>query len=165
VNSFALWIAQGLGTGRIPFAPGTFGSLVGFAWFFLLLAFGEPLIFTIGAIVGIAISIWSAGSAEKVLGQTDPGSVVVDEIIAIPFCFTGLLLSQSNSQPFFHPAYFQSRPGTLIAVFVAFRIFDILKPWPINRSQKLPGGWGITVDDLIAAAYTNLIWLLPFFRD
>jgi phosphatidylglycerophosphatase A len=164
VNSFALWIAQGFWTGRIPFAPGTFGSLVGFAWFFLLLAFGEPLIFTSGAIFGIAVSVWSAGRAEKVLGQTDPGSVVIDEIIAIPFCFVGLLLSQIHSTRLFHPAYFQARPGTLMAVFIAFRIFDILKPWPINRSQKVPGGWGITIDDLIAAAYANLIWLLPFFR-
>ena len=150
--------------GRIPIAPGTFGSLLGFAWFFLLLAFGDSVLFTCGATGGIALSIWSAGRAEKILGKSDPGSVVIDEIIAIPFCFAGLLLTHRDSAPLFHPAYFQNRIGTLVAVFIAFRIFDILKPWPINRSQRLRTGWGITIDDLIAAAYANLIWLVPFFR-
>lgn len=164
MDTVALWIAQGFGVGRIPFAPGTFGALLGFAWFFLLLAFGDPLIFTSGALLGIIISVWSAGRAEIVLGKSDPGSVVIDEIIAIPFCFSGLLLSHPNSEALFHPAYFQNRPLTLFAVFVAFRIFDILKPWPINRSQKLRAGWGITIDDLIAAVFANLIWLAPVFR-
>ncbi|MDB6039134.1 MAG: phosphatidylglycerophosphatase [Verrucomicrobiales bacterium] len=164
MDTFALWIAQGLGVGRIPIAPGTFGSLLGFAWFFLLLGLGDPVLFTGGAIGGIALSIWSAGRAEKILGKTDPGSVVIDEIIAIPFCFAGLLLTHRDSAQLFHPAYFQNHIGTLVAIFIAFRIFDILKPWPINRSQRLRAGWGITIDDLIAAAYANLIWLVPIFR-
>jgi len=164
IDTVALWIAQGFGIGRIPFAPGTLGSILGFAWLFLLLAFGEPLIYALGSVFGIILSIWSAGRAEKILGKTDPGSVVIDEIVAIPFCFVGLFISHRNTGTFYHPAYFQNHLGMLVIIFIAFRLFDILKPWPINRSQKLSGGWGITVDDLLAAGYVNLVWLIPIFR-
>jgi len=54
--------------------------------------------------------------------------------------------------------------GIKLIVFIAFRLVDILKPWPINRSQKLSGGLGITIDDLLAAGFVNLIWLIPAFR-
>ena len=158
IDSVALWIAQGFGIGRIPFAPGTFGSILGLAWFFLLLAFGEPVIYVVGSLLGIVLSIWSDGRAEKIMGRPDPSSVVIDEIVAIPFCFIGLIAVQEHA---YHPAYFQNRPGILLVIFIVFRLFDILKPWPISRSQGLPGGWGITIDDLLAAGYVNLIWLLP----
>jgi phosphatidylglycerophosphatase A len=164
IDLLALWIAQGFGIGRIPFAPGTFGSLVGFVWFFLLLAFGDELIFIMASAFGIGLSVWSAGRAEKLLGQTDPGSVVIDEIVAIPLCFVGLMLANPNRPEFYHPGYYQRHLGILVAVFIAFRVFDIWKPWPINRTQALPGGWGVTIDDAVAAAFVNLIWLAPGFR-
>jgi phosphatidylglycerophosphatase A len=160
-----LWLAQGFGIGRIPVAPGTFGSVVGVLWFAVLLLTGNLWLFIAGAFAAIALSVWLCGAAEEVLGQTDPGCVVLDEIAAVPLCFLGLVVvqfCQSGSLP--APASFfstHSWPWTL-GVFVAFRFFDVAKPWPVRQSQSLPGGWGVTVDDLLAAVYVNAVVLLVY---
>jgi phosphatidylglycerophosphatase A len=160
-----LWIAQGFGVGRIPVAPGTFGSLVGVLWFGLLLMTGSLWLFTAGIIAGVALSVWLCDVGEKALGKKDPGSVVLDEITALPVCFfawVAIRLCQMGSLPSL--AYFftaQTWPLTL-GVFVACRFFDIAKPWPVRQSQSLPGGWGITIDDVLAAVYVNLIVLLVY---
>lgn len=163
MNAFLLWIAQGFGVGRIPFAPGTFGSLLGLFWFALLLLTGNLWVFLAGMIAGLALSVWLTGVAEKVLGRKDPGSAVMDEITAIPVCFLGwviFLYWHSGSLP--APEYFVSRPvwPWTLGVFIAFRIFDVLKPWPARQSQELPGGWGVTIDDALAAVYVNAAVLL-----
>jgi phosphatidylglycerophosphatase A len=157
--NFILWVAQGFGAGRIPFAPGTFGSLVGLLWFALLLCPGNLWFFVGGTIVGVLLSVWFCGVAEKTLNQTDPSSVVLDEIAAIPVCFgvwVGSYLSGHAAMP--PPEYFISRGHWPLAlwIFAAFRLFDIVKPWPVRQSQRLPGGWGVTVDDLLAALYVNV---------
>ena len=160
-----LWIAQGFGVGRIPVAPGTFGSLVGMLWLGLLLMTRSLWLFAAGTIAGIALSVWLCDVAEKTLGQKDPGSVVLDEIAALPVCFFAwvtIRLCQTGSLPGF--AYFvsaQTWPLTL-GVFVACRFFDIAKPWPVRQSQSLPGGWGITIDDVLAAVYVNVVVLLVY---
>jgi phosphatidylglycerophosphatase A len=158
VNAVVLWLAQGLGIGRVPVAPGTWGSLLGLAWFALLLLPGKPWVFIGGTLLGLAASVWLCGAAEKILKQTDPGSVVLDEIAAMPVCFAawvGILLFQNGSLP--SPAWFFSgrRCWMTLGLFAAFRLFDVWKPWPVRQSQQLPGGWGITVDDLLAAVYVN----------
>ena len=167
MNRLLLWIAQGFGSGRIPFAPGTFGSVVGLLWFALLLLAGNIWLFLGGTLLGLALSVWLCGVGEKILGQTDPGSVVLDEIAAIPLCFAGwviLLLWQNHAFP--APGFFFSKPNLLptLGVFAAFRFFDVVKPWPVCQSQSLPGGWGVTVDDALAALYVNVVvlagWLL-----
>ena len=160
-----LWVAQGFGVGRIPVAPGTFGSLVGVLWLGLLLMTRHLWLFAVGTIAGIALSVWLCGVAEKTLGQKDPGSVVLDEIAALPvsfFAWMTIVLWQTGSLPSF--GYFLSArtwPLTL-GVFVASRFFDVAKPWPVRQSQSLPGGWGITVDDVLAAVYVNLVVLLVY---
>jgi phosphatidylglycerophosphatase A len=161
--SFLLWIAQGFGVGRIPVAPGTFGSIVGILWFALLLAPGNLWLFLIGTIAGIGLSVSLCGIAEEILGRKDPGCVVLDEIAAIPVCFlawVGILYMRNGSLP--APEYFFSSSNWLgtVAVFLAFRFFDVAKPWPVHQSQSLPGGWGVTVDDVLAAVYVNLVTLL-----
>src|SRR6185503_8487516 len=90
---FGLWVAQGFGVGWVPLAPGTFGSLLGLVWFAMLVATGNFWAYLAGAIEGIAFSIWLCDDAEKILGEKDPGSVVLDEIIAIPFCFLPWVIS------------------------------------------------------------------------
>ena len=157
-----LWVAQGFGVGKIPFGPGTFGSLVGLLWFALLLAPRNPLVFWSGTLVGIGLSVWLCGEGEKILKQKDPGSVVLDEIAAIPVCFTGwvaALLWKGERLPGLD--YFLGHKWPLaLGILVTFRFFDIVKPWPVRQSQSLPGGWGVTVDDLLAAGYVNLAaWL------
>lgn len=158
----SLWIAQGFGVGWIPFAPGTFGSLVGLAWFALLVSTGNFWAYLAGCIEGIAFSIWLCDDAEKILGETDPGSVVLDEIIAIPFCFLPWVTSEWWSGGTFPGVdYFFTGPALWMTfgLIVLFRVFDIWKPWPIRQIQRLPGGWGVTVDDLLAAVYVALLSL------
>jgi phosphatidylglycerophosphatase A len=160
-----LWIAQGFGVGRIPVAPGTFGSLVGILWFALLLVPANLWVFIAGAIAGFVLSVWLCGEGEKILNQKDPGSVVLDEITAMPVCFLSWIAAsfwKIGSLPRLDEILnARTWPGVL-GVFVAFRFFDVLKPWPVRQSQSLPGGWGITVDDFLAAIYVNVVVLLIY---
>jgi len=158
---FALWVAQGFGVGGIPWAPGTFGSVVGLAWLWLLLAGGGYFIFLGGVVAGIALSVWLCGVAEEKLGKTDPPSVVLDEISAMPLCFLALVWLRARHSGWPEPVSFFSDGNwlPLLGVFAAFRLFDVWKPWPVRQSQSLPGGWGITVDDQLAALYVNAVTL------
>jgi len=154
-----LWLAQGFGSGRAPVAPGTFGTVVGLAWFALLLWPGNLAFYVGGTLVGILVSVWICGEAEKILGQPDPGSVVLDEIVAIPVAFLGwVLMIQSQTVALPGPAiFFHDHWVITLGLFTAFRVFDIWKPWPVRQSQALPGGWGVTTDDVLAAAYVNAV--------
>jgi len=163
VARLVLLIAQGLGTGRSPVAPGTVGTLLGLPLFILLLLPGN-LLFFVGSmlVLGLA-SVWLCGRAETLLGQRDPGSVVIDEIVAVPLCFAGWVSSlyfANGAMPEW--IYFFGETTWLgsVGVVLLFRLFDIAKPWPVGPSQSLPGGWGVTIDDLLAALYVNLITLL-----
>ncbi len=160
-----VWVARGFGVGRIPIAPGTFGSALGVLWFALLMAGGRPWVFILGLGFGIVLSIWFCGVAEAVLGQKDPGSVVLDEIAAMPVCFAAwvwLAARHAGGWPDL-AVFFSGRNGLLsVGIFAAFRLFDIWKPWPARQSQSLPGGWGITVDDLLAAVYVNIGMLVVY---
>lgn len=166
LRAMILFFAQGFGVGRIPFAPGTFGSLVGLLWFAALLATGRFELYLVGALFGVALSVWICGAAEKILKQKDPSSVVIDEIIAIPFCFLPWVAHAwlpQHKLPVIE-VFFNGHAwlGT-IGIFILFRIFDIAKPWPVRQSQRLPGGWGVTVDDVLASAYVALIVLVVLF--
>jgi phosphatidylglycerophosphatase A len=155
-----LWLAQGCGVGRIGVAPGTFGSVVGLLWLALLLTLRSWPLFIAANSAAIALSVWLCGEAEKALQQTDPGCVVLDEIIAIPLCFTGwlaLICLREHHWP--NAGYFCAHWASSVGVFVLFRCFDVIKPWPVRQSQKLPGGFGVTVDDVLAAVYVNLVVL------
>jgi phosphatidylglycerophosphatase A len=155
-----LWLAQGFGLGRIPFAPGTFGSLGGLALFAVLIWPGRWDVYLFGCLAALGLSVWSCGHAEKVLGRTDPGCVVMDEIAAMPCCFGAWLVTlTSGARPWPGLEFFLTGRGLLgtAAVFCLFRLFDIWKPWPVRQSQRLPGGWGVTVDDVLAAVYVNLV--------
>ena len=91
--------------------------------------------------------------------------MVLNEIAALPvsfFAWVTIVHCQTGSLPSF--AYFlaaRTWPLTL-GVFVAFRIFDITKPWPVYQSQSLPGGWGVTIDDVLASGYVNVVVLLAY---
>ena len=159
-SHFILWIAQGFGVGRISFAPGTFGSLLGLLWFVVLLLPGNFWVYLGGMVTGMSLSVRLCGAAKKILNQPDPGCVVLDEIIAVPICFgawVGAFLFKNGAMP--PPEYFFSRDTWLLTLVVcaAFRLFDITKPWPVRQSQKLPGGWGVTLDDVLAALYVNVV--------
>jgi phosphatidylglycerophosphatase A len=163
-----LWIAQGFGIGRVPFAPGTFGSLIGFLWFILLIASANLTLFIGGLVGGVAISVWLCGAAELELKRTDPPSVVLDEIVAIPVCFAswiGICYSKTGMLP--GPGYFLSGRHWVLSlgILALFRLFDIWKPWPVRQSQGLPGGWGVTIDDVLAALYVaGLVLMLGIWH-
>lgn len=143
----ALVVGTGFGSGFLRPAPGTWGSVVGFAYFWGLMRL--PLAAAVGTAIGvIALSIWSADRTARVLGKKDPGEVVIDEIAAIPLAAWPLIL-------------LSQRPWWLwVAVFVVWRIADIVKPPPARQLERLPGGWGIVADDLMSAAYVGgAVWV------
>lgn len=158
-----LWLAEGLGSGRLPGAPGTWGSILGIAWFLLLLIPGHPAVFLAGTLLAIGLAVPLCTAAETLLGRHDPGSVVLDEIVALPLCFLPCLVSQWLGQGRFPdlPAFLRAWPAWLLpAGFAAFRLFDIWKPWPVRQIQNLPRGWGVVADDLLAALWVAVVSLL-----
>lgn len=159
-HGWACWVAQGFGLGHLPVAPGTWGTLAGVGWTALLLATGSGWVFALGCVGGLAAAVACGGAAEQRLGRTDPPSVVLDELAAVPVCFAGWLVVHAlHTGRLLTPAELVRDGAWLVtlAVVLAFRFFDVLKPWPVRQSQTLPGGWGITLDDLLAAFYVNAV--------
>jgi phosphatidylglycerophosphatase A len=144
--------------GRVRKGPGTAGTAVGLVWFTLFFYHGNLLSYLLLGGFSIWFAIALCGEAEVRLGKSDPSEVVLDEFVAVPFCFLGL-----------HPYLLDGRGwAVVLAGFVLFRLFDIAKPFGIARLQKLPGGAGVVVDDLAAAVATCLclhllVRLTPFF--
>jgi phosphatidylglycerophosphatase A len=138
-----LFIAQGGYSGRVPKAPGTAGTAVG-VLVFLALGGAAPAGYGLALAAVIGIGTWTAGEADRILGTKDGQSIVIDEIAGflvamflVPFTWWGLA-----------------------AVFALFRFFDILKPWPADRLQSVPGGPGVMLDDIIAGIYANAVFRL-----
>jgi phosphatidylglycerophosphatase A len=134
-------LATGFGSGYAPVAPGTAGSIVGVLLYFLLACFSW-LIYLLFLLVFTAVAVYVAREAEVVFGQKDPPCIVIDEV-------AGLLWTML----FVSPAI----PGVIIG-FLLFRFFDIVKPFPVRFLQdRLPGGYGVVGDDVMAGIYSNLV--------
>ncbi|HXI52394.1 MAG TPA: phosphatidylglycerophosphatase A [Candidatus Saccharimonadales bacterium] len=159
-DELVLWLAQGFDVGRIRKAPGTFGSLVGLLWVAVLLVPGSLACYLCGTLLGVALSVWCCGEAERILQKTDPGCIVLDEIVALPICFLPFIfksLAATHAMPAVESFL---TGGTLIRtveIFFLFRCFDVAKPWPVRQLQRLPGGWGVTADDVAAGLYTAAV--------
>lgn len=137
------------GVGYLPVMPGTFGSLVGVAVFLLLAAFPLQLV----AVVAITWSgIWAASRTERLLRLKDPGKVVVDEVAGQMIALLPLSLFSLASM----------RTGVIVS-FVLFRLFDIFKPYPARRFERLRSGLGIMADDLMAGFYAAIGTALVIF--
>lgn len=154
-------VAEGFGIGRSPFAPGTFGTGFGFIWIFLLLWPQSLWFYLAGMIGGLLAAVWIGSRAEIILGLKDPGSIVIDEITALPLAFLPAVfwtVENGAARPF--SFYCIGQNVSMLAVtFAAFRLFDIAKPLGIRRVQALPGGWGLVLDDVLAAAAAGLVLL------
>jgi len=135
------WIATGLGSGLVPWAPGTAGSAVALGLFWVTTRLGASWLPAVVFVVLVLAGFWSAASAARRLGQKDPGAIVIDEFAGQ---FLALLALPTSWQ-------------VLAAGFVFFRLFDILKPPPARRLEALPGATGIMADDLVAGLYANLL--------
>lgn len=136
--------------GRNLSAPGTWGSVAGllyFTLFFYDLGIFGSLVF--GGL-GIYLAVALCGEAEFRLGRRDPGEVILDEFVAMPFCFLGWPL-MAHVLPHWAAPW-----SVFLAGFALFRLFDILKPFGISKLQDLPDGWGVVVDDIAAALATNI---------
>jgi phosphatidylglycerophosphatase A len=140
-DRLAVLLATGLGVGFFPFGPGTAGTLVP----------GLPLAWYLGAVGGAGaqagaavavflIGLWASKASEAALRRKDPPQVVIDEVAAFLILTAGLPV----------------RWRELLLALVLFRLADILKPWPARAlERRLPGAWGVMVDDVAAAAYAR----------
>ncbi|QBG46307.1 phosphatidylglycerophosphatase A [Verrucomicrobia bacterium S94] len=128
------WIAIGFGTGLSPVMPGTVGTLVGLplAWWVMRLPEISTQIIICAVLSLLSVPICEV--AERVIGGKDPGCIVADEYLTLPITVIGL-----------------TSPWALLSGFVFHRIFDITKPPPIKQLQHIHGGFGITIDDFLAA--------------
>lgn len=137
-------LASLLGAGYIPFMPGTFGSIAAYGLYLLLpnaLYEGMAVWYSLAGLSIISlIAVYISGKAEKDLG-TDASQIVIDELCG-----------------YFVATLFLPKTWLIgLYALVLFRVFDIAKPYPINRSQKLAGGWGVVADDLLAGIYANVL--------
>jgi phosphatidylglycerophosphatase A len=146
----SLAVATACGVGYVPFAPGTFGSLAGLVLFAGVRATGQPAIEIASIVAVFLVGTWAATAAETHFGGIDPGPVVIDEVLGMLVTLALLPVSATGA----------------LAGFVLFRIFDVVKPPPCNRLERLPGGWGVMCDDFMAAIYAHvcvrlLAWVAP----
>ena len=142
-TSTAQLIATLGGLGTVPVAPGTVGSVVGLALSVALLQFGWPLHLA-GTVALAAAAVVVSGTAAKELGQPDPPRVIIDEVVGM--CAAALAL----------PFHWYD----LCAVFLLFRLFDVVKPAPLPRLEGLPAGLGIVADDVAAGLLARATWWL-----
>ena len=134
-------LATGCYAGYIPIAPGTCGTLIAIPFCYLLseLRVLEGMLFIV-AFTGSAV--WISGEAEKVFNKKDAGLIVIDEMAGM---LVALFLIPWSAK-------------SVVAGFFLFRLFDIAKPFPIRRlEEKLPGGWGVVGDDILAGIYANVV--------
>jgi len=140
-DAAVVFLATGFYVGRIPFAPGTFGTLWGLPLCFFLAEIKLPLAVACLVLL-IASAIWLAHAAEKLLKQKDPGCIVIDEIAGMVVTMVGLPFNLTTAS----------------IGYIIFRILDILKPFPIKALEKrVRGGAGIVLDDVVAGIFANLL--------
>jgi phosphatidylglycerophosphatase A len=138
----AHFIALGFGAGLAPRAPGTFGTLLGWAIYWGLSYFLAPLVIAMLAVPMFFVGIWACERTGRDLGAHDHGAMVWDEVVAFlplaALCFASVWMQ--------------------LVAFVLFRVFDIWKPFPIRQlERRMKGGFGVMFDDLVAACYTYVV--------
>ena len=149
MDRLLMFIATGAGSGYLPKAPGTWGTLVGLLLWWPLAGLSLAAYLAAVAVLFL-VGVASAGAAEKILARGDPGVVVIDEIVGVLIALAAVPL---------HPA-------AALAGFALFRLFDIAKPFPVGWVDRhLHGGLGIMLDDVAAGLYALLVlhlglWLL-----
>jgi phosphatidylglycerophosphatase A len=141
-------IATGCGTGYLPLAPGTWGSLAAVLLFILIHQISVPYQFAVHLFITFVlfpVAWFTAGRVAEEDGVQDPSSVVIDEMFGQSLCLLWV--------PYISLYW--------VFGFALFRFFDIVKPFPAKQSERLPGGLGIVMDDLVAGLYAGLIlWLI-----
>jgi len=155
----AWWLATGFGSGYLKPAPGTWGSLTGLlAWLLLVrgvrggiyaswILLAAPMVLTL-------VAVWAADRVVKETGQKDPSFIVADEWAGVWLALTPLLFTVTVQ-----PQPWSLWVARLVAPFMLFRLFDIWKPGVVDTAQRLPGGWGVVMDDVLAGLLAALfVW-------
>jgi phosphatidylglycerophosphatase A len=145
LETLNFWLATGFGLGLAPIAPGTFGSLLGIplAWWMLSRPLGQQ-----GTVIAVllVLAVPVCHVAARHYAGLDHGSIVADEYVAFPLTVIGLAAAR-------HPA-------AMALAFGVYRFFDALKPPPIHLAEYVHGGFGIVLDDVIAALVTWVVMAL-----
>lgn len=150
MQRLGLFIATFGYLGFVPIAPGTSGSAAGLAVYVAVRSTNSATVELVVIGLLFAIGVWAASEAERSLGGTDPGPVVLDEVVGMLMTLALIPVNLTGA----------------IVGFLLFRVLDVVKPWPAGRFERLPGGLGVMADDGMAAIYGNLlmhglIWLWP----
>lgn len=147
-GKIVLVLSTWFGTGLLPIAPGTFGTLATVPLILVLDNLGT-IYKVLSLMIAIVVAIWASGRHQELLRQSDPREIVIDEVAG--FLLTMLFL-----------------PRSWLAIglgFIFFRLFDILKPYPIRQTERIKGGLGVVIDDLVAGLYAyavvRIILLIP----
>jgi phosphatidylglycerophosphatase A len=141
MDRFFLVLATGFGVGYSPVAPGTLGTLLAIPVYYFLSNISSP-IYEITLIGFFFLSVWISENAEIFFGKKDDQRIVIDEMMG--FLITMLWVPKTTH--------------FIVIGFFLFRLFDILKPFPIRRLEKrLKGGYGVVLDDVMAGVYANII--------
>jgi len=158
-NRLTVKIAELIATffylGYLPPAPGTVGAAAGLAWWLIIHRLAPELLpghiteTGWGVLVFLAVfflaGVWSSGKMEKTTGIEDPPWIIIDEVFSIFITFFAVSVPTGGGGWLF-----------LLAGLILNRIFDIFKPPPIRRLERVRGGWGVMLDDLAAGIYSNL---------
>ncbi len=182
-------IATFFGIGKIPFMPGTFGSLA--AIILVGLLFYQPhfvyingtkyfemgailispnyiiYILSFAAVISYIVGVWAAEKYSKAIGKDDPSSVVIDEVAGIftacalvSIGYAALLMIDEKEFILYLIISYYFFP----VIFILFRLFDIIKPWHIGRlDRNFSGGFGIMIDDIVAGVYSAIAFYIIFF--
>lgn len=141
MNRFLLLLVTGFGAGFSPVIPGTAGTLVAIPIYLLLSRIPSSL-YELTLLALFFLSTWLSDHAEKYFGNKDDRRIVIDEIMG--FLATMLWIPKMAL--------------SIVIGFLLFRIFDILKPFPIRKvEKKFKGGWGVVLDDIVAGIYANVV--------
>jgi phosphatidylglycerophosphatase A len=150
MNHLALVFATFGYVGFFPIAPGTAGSLAALVLFAVVRRVGRPAFELATIVLVLCAGIWAASATEKVLGQKDPGPIVIDEVLGMLMTLALLPVSLAG----------------VVVGFLLFRLFDVVKPYPAARLEGLKGGAGVMLDDAVAGIYAHvslraLVLLVP----
>ena len=137
-------IATWFGSGLLPGAPGTWGSLAALPFAAALAWFGGAWALSVATIVSFIVGVWASQRYADAIDSKDPGCVVIDEVAG-----QWLAILPVATNFWLYPI-----------AFLAFRLFDITKPWPAKNAENLPGGMGIMTDDIVAGVYAGIVtWI------
>ncbi len=152
-SRLALFLSTGLGVGYGPVMPGTYGSALGVGFYLALVHFASPLphprmLLAIFAAVFALFSIWVVSVALRGFRVKDPQEIVLDEVAGQLITLLPLPLAYGSSR---------SHWLAVFVGFLLFRLFDAAKPYPIWKFERLPGAWGVVVDDLAAGVFAAAV--------